>query len=138
MRPPIPLPYASPAHGTYAKPDLPLLLGFAARVALDVAALCVLTVIILTVRSCIQSSARAALARIAIAHTDYTILGDTLNKFKADCGRYPTTAEGFQALINPPMGMKNWRAPYSDRCEDRWSTSLFEVKTETRKSLYGT
>jgi general secretion pathway protein G len=36
--------------------------------------------------------------------------------FKADCGRYPTTEEGWKVLINAPTdgSLKGWRGPYFD------------------------
>ena len=39
-----------------------------------------------------------------------------LEIFKDDCGRYPTTAEGWKILIEPPTydSLKNWRGPYLD------------------------
>jgi len=39
-----------------------------------------------------------------------------LNCFSNDCGRYPTTAEGFDALINCPTNISNgqWHGPYLD------------------------
>lgn len=39
-----------------------------------------------------------------------------LNMFSNDCGRFPTTAEGFQALINYATNnsLKGWRGPYFD------------------------
>ncbi len=36
----------------------------------------------------------------------------TLEVFRSETGRYPTTEEGFDALINAPVGMKNWQGPY--------------------------
>jgi hypothetical protein len=38
----------------------------------------------------------------------------TLDMFKADCGRYPTTSEAWKVLMNPPAdgSLKGWRGPY--------------------------
>ena len=33
---------------------------------------------------------------------------------KRDCGRFPTTAEGLKALLQPPAGQTNWKGPYLD------------------------
>lgn len=40
----------------------------------------------------------------------------TLEMFSNDCGRLPTTAEGFQALITCPTNIspKLWKGPYLD------------------------
>ena len=39
-------------------------------------------------------------------------LGQTLDLFKLEVGRYPTTQEGLQALITAPAGVSNWNGPY--------------------------
>ena len=39
-------------------------------------------------------------------------IGQTLDLFKLEVGRYPTTQEGLQALITAPAGMSNWNGPY--------------------------
>lgn len=39
-----------------------------------------------------------------------------LETLKDDCGRYPTTAEGWKIMLEPPANnsLKNWRGPYID------------------------
>ena len=39
-----------------------------------------------------------------------------LNRFEIDCGRYPTTSEGFAALVNCPTNISSgrWHGPYLD------------------------
>lgn len=49
-------------------------------------------------------AAQAHLTRIAAA----------LNAYAADCGRYPTTAEGLEPLLAQPAGAQGWRGPYLD------------------------
>ena len=46
----------------------------------------------------------------------------TLDLFRLDVGRYPTTAEGLQALVVKPTGVENWDGPYlkKDVPEDPW------------------
>ncbi len=39
-------------------------------------------------------------------------IGQTLDLFKLEVGRYPTSQEGLQALISAPAGMTNWNGPY--------------------------
>ncbi|HWZ71862.1 MAG TPA: type II secretion system major pseudopilin GspG [Casimicrobiaceae bacterium] len=39
-------------------------------------------------------------------------IGQTLDLFKLEVGRYPTTQEGLQALITAPTGVSNWNGPY--------------------------
>ncbi len=39
-------------------------------------------------------------------------IGQTLDLYKLEIGRYPTTQEGLQALITAPSGVNNWNGPY--------------------------
>ncbi len=39
-------------------------------------------------------------------------IGQTLDLYKLETGRYPTTQEGLQALISAPPGVANWNGPY--------------------------
>ena len=39
-------------------------------------------------------------------------IGQTLDLFKLEIGRYPTSQEGLQALITAPAGINNWNGPY--------------------------
>jgi len=63
-----------------------------------------------------------------VARTNADIRGgikSILEMFKDDCGRYPTAAEGWKVLINPPAdgSLTNWRGPYFDPPEvpkDAW------------------
>lgn len=52
-----------------------------------------------------QSKQHAARAQIEM-------LGAALDAFRLDVGRYPTTEEGLQALIEPPQGVESWKGPY--------------------------
>jgi general secretion pathway protein G len=45
------------------------------------------------------------------AKTEVEMLGQALDLFKLDTGRYPTTAEGLNALTANP-GIPNWDGPY--------------------------
>ena len=51
-------------------------------------------------------------------------IGQTLDMFKLEVGRYPTTQEGLQALITAPAGVTNWNGPYwkkSTLPKDPWT-----------------
>ena len=51
-------------------------------------------------------------------------IGQTLDMFKLEVGRYPTTQEGLQALITAPTGVSNWNGPYwkkSTLPKDPWT-----------------
>ena len=39
-------------------------------------------------------------------------IGQTLDLYKLEIGRYPTTQEGLQALISAPAGVDKWNGPY--------------------------
>lgn len=58
---------------------------------------------------------RAEQARITAARTDIANLQVQLDIFEVDTGRYPTTEEGLQALLEEPAGVQGWRGPYITR-----------------------
>lgn len=39
-------------------------------------------------------------------------IGASLDLYKLEVGRYPTTEEGLQALVQAPTGSTGWRGPY--------------------------
>src|SRR5512141_3421347 len=51
--------------------------------------------------------AKADAAKIEIGQ-----ISQTLDLYKLEIGRYPTTQEGLQALIAAPSGVSNWNGPY--------------------------
>jgi general secretion pathway protein G len=51
--------------------------------------------------------AKADAARIEIGQ-----IGQSLDLFKLEVGRYPSSQEGLQALISAPPGVTNWNGPY--------------------------
>jgi general secretion pathway protein G len=58
----------------------------------------------------------------AAAKAQVELLGQTLDAFRLDVGRYPTTQEGLGALITNP-GIPNWDGPYLKKNEipgDPW------------------
>jgi general secretion pathway protein G len=53
------------------------------------------------------------------------LLKTSLGMFEVDCGRYPTTSEGLQALFKKPADIpeKNWKGPYVEKeseLKDQW------------------
>lgn len=49
--------------------------------------------------------------------------GQSLDLFKISVGRYPTTAEGLNALVQAPGGVTNWTGPYQKKSivpKDPW------------------
>jgi len=51
-------------------------------------------------------------ARQNAAKAQIEMFGQALELFRLDVGRYPTTAEGLQALRTNPGGLENWDGPY--------------------------
>jgi general secretion pathway protein G len=51
-------------------------------------------------------------AKRKAAALEITQIGNTLDLYKLETGRYPTTQEGLQALITAPTGVSNWNGPY--------------------------
>jgi len=51
--------------------------------------------------------AKADAAKIEISQ-----IAQTLDLYKLEVGRYPTTQEGLQALLTAPSGVTNWNGPY--------------------------
>lgn len=39
-------------------------------------------------------------------------IGASLDLYKLEVGRYPTTQQGLQALVEAPAGVTGWRGPY--------------------------
>jgi len=50
-------------------------------------------------------------SRHQAARVQIELLGQALDQFRLDTGRYPTTAEGLNALISNP-GIPGWDGPY--------------------------
>lgn len=51
-------------------------------------------------------------AKSDAAKIEINQIGQTLDLYKLEVGRYPTTQEGLQALITAPSGTTNWNGPY--------------------------
>ena len=54
-------------------------------------------------------------------------LGTVLDTFRLDVGRYPTTQEGLQVLVQRPMGVDRWDGPYLNKGvpKDPWDRPYF-------------
>ena len=55
---------------------------------------------------------RVGEAKQKAAATQIELFGTALDSFRLDVGRYPTTAEGLEALISPVSGLDTWNGPY--------------------------
>ena len=50
-----------------------------------------------------------------------TTLTSPLTSFRIDTGNYPTTAQGLDALVAEPQGVRGWRGPYVEKLPmDPW------------------
>jgi general secretion pathway protein G len=54
-------------------------------------------------------------AKRQIAKTQIEQIATGLDLFRLDLGRYPTTDEGLEALVNPPEGLERWNGPYMEK-----------------------
>lgn len=62
-------------------------------------------------------------ARVDTARVEIENIGATLDLFRLDVGRYPTEAEGLQALVAAPAAATGWAGPYlrkADMVRDPW------------------
>ncbi len=51
-------------------------------------------------------------SKIKVAKAQIELLSSGLDTYRLDVGRYPSTAQGLDALRKPPEGVKNWDGPY--------------------------
>jgi len=71
-----------------------------------------------------------------IASQDLGILSIALNRFRADCGRYPTTQEGLRALIANP-GIPEWPKSYVNLIRpDPWRQRYIYTAADDGFTLY--
>jgi general secretion pathway protein G len=72
----------------------------------------------------LRVQARVRQARIAATKADEAMLAMALDLFAQDAGRYPTTAEGLAALVQPPPGVSKWSGPYLKKVTaDPWGAA---------------
>jgi general secretion pathway protein G len=57
-------------------------------------------------------------AKSQSAEVQMTSVKGALQLFYIDVGRYPSEAEGLQALVSRPRDLDAWNGPYLDRTED--------------------
>ncbi|RYG26094.1 type II secretion system protein GspG [bacterium] len=66
---------------------------------------------------------KAVEARIGAAKSELATAKSLLDSFNLNCGRYPTTEEGLEALTVAPSGLEGkWRGPYASKpiVNDPW------------------
>jgi general secretion pathway protein G len=55
---------------------------------------------------------KLATAKQKSAKAQIELFGTSLDAFRLDIGRYPTTEEGLKALREQPSGVEGWNGPY--------------------------
>ncbi len=73
--------------------------------------LAVVAILIIVLLLCTHRG-RLVDSKVEWAITQIYLFGQSLDKFKNDTGRYPTTEEGLEALRRNPGAVSNWRGPY--------------------------
>ena len=51
-------------------------------------------------------------SEVQVARAQLQAIGDALDQFRLDVGRYPSSAEGLAVLTAAPPGEAKWRGPY--------------------------
>jgi general secretion pathway protein G len=64
-----------------------------------------------------------------IAKTQIAMIEQAVKLFKLDTGRYPTTAEGLNALLQETGGADNWDGPYLEKGlpKDPWKRDYIYI-----------
>lgn len=64
-------------------------------------------------------------AKVKAAQAQIELLGTALDTFRLDVGRYPTSQEGLEALVERPSGLERWDGPYLRKNVplDPWGTA---------------
>jgi general secretion pathway protein G len=63
---------------------------------------------------------RSEQARTTAAKTQISSLETALTGFEVDCGRFPTSDEGLQALVQQPANVQNWKSYMKQIPKDPW------------------
>ena len=102
-----------------------------------------LVMVILAVLAAIivpRFTGRGKQARITAAQTDIRNVQTALTSFEAENDRFPTEAEGLEALVTEPADLRNWNGPYLERVpKDPWGNKYVYVcpgKHNTDYDLY--
>ncbi len=67
---------------------------------------------------------RVGEAKQKAAYSQIELFGTALDSFRLDTGRYPTSAEGLEALVGQSSGVEDWNGPYLKKIEiplDPWN-----------------
>ncbi|GAB4164507.1 MAG: GspG family T2SS major pseudopilin variant XcpT [Planctomycetota bacterium] len=59
-------------------------------------------------------------AKVATAKGQISQYASSLEMYKLDTGRYPSSSEGLKVLEEKPSGVERWRGPYAEVLDDPW------------------
>lgn len=82
---------------------------------------------------------QAEKAKQKAAKLEIDQIGQALDLYKLEIGRYPTGQEGLQALMVAPSGVSNWNGPYLKRNvvpKDPWSNEYKYVSPGDQNRPY--
>ena len=68
---------------------------------------------------------QAEKAKRTAAKLEIDQIGQSLDLYKLEIGKYPTSQEGLAALVTAPSGVTNWNGPYLKKTavpKDPWGT----------------
>ena len=77
--------------------------------------------------------AKADAAKIEIGQ-----IGQALDLYKLETGRYPSSSDGLQALVTAPAGASNWNGPYWKKAQipkDPWGNE-YRYSSPGQKGAY--
>lgn len=77
-------------------------------------------------------------ARVQAARLQIENIGLALDAFEYDCGRYPFTSEGLEALREPVPSLSGWKGPYLKKSVplDPWKNAYTYVSPGSRNRDY--
>ena len=81
---------------------------------------------------------RGEKAKADAAKIEISQIGQALDLYKLEIGRYPTSSEGLQALITAPASTANWNGPYwkkSQLPKDPWGNE-YRYTSPGQKGAY--
>ncbi len=76
-------------------------------------------------------------SKLKTARLQAETLSAAVELFFIDNGRFPLEAEGLQALVKPPTGMRSWNGPYLKGAEvplDPWGQSYLYATPDRGRS----
>jgi general secretion pathway protein G len=103
--------YAKPTRGTAMAPTRRKREQSRGMTLIEILVVLVLLSVIMTVVAG-NYIGRGEKAKADAAKIEMGQISQTLDLYKLEVGRFPTTQEGLQALITAPSGATNWNGPY--------------------------